>query len=276
MELKPEVMDMLRIGEFSKLAKISIKTLRYYDKIGLLKPAMIDSTTQYRYYTLDQLEVIRLIHMYKDVGLSNEMVLKLIHRKGDERAILACQKQLLTERAEEIQKALSALSVLLGERSGQCYEANVKYVEKRLVYCCRGYIETAEGIHDFVKRCSAELAKTNPEVKFSEPDYCCVIYPGDSYRESNVCIEYAQSVDRVGKDTELIKFKEMDPITAVSVIHHGKYDTLRDAYLFAVNWARENGCELMGEPRERYIHGAWDRQEESEWVTELQLPIRGM
>ena len=72
------------------------------------------------------------------------------------------------------------------------------------------------------------------------------------------------------------KFKEMDPITAVSVIHHGKYDTLRDAYLFAVNWARENGCELMGEPRERYIHGAWDRQEESEWVTELQLPIRGM
>ena len=40
---------MLRIGEFSKLAKISIKTLRYYDKIGLLKPTMIDSATQYRY-----------------------------------------------------------------------------------------------------------------------------------------------------------------------------------------------------------------------------------
>ena len=52
---------MLRIGEFSKLAKVSIKTLRYYDKIGLLKPAMIDSATQYRYYTVEQLETIRLI-----------------------------------------------------------------------------------------------------------------------------------------------------------------------------------------------------------------------
>ena len=39
---------MLRIGQFSKLAKITVKTLRYYDKIGLLKPAMIDSSSSYR------------------------------------------------------------------------------------------------------------------------------------------------------------------------------------------------------------------------------------
>ena len=87
-------------------------------------------------------------------------------------------------------------------------------------------------------------------------------------------IEYAQSVDRVGKDTEILKFKEIESITAISVIHYGKYDTLRDAYLFAVNWARENGYTLAGEPRERYIHGAWDRKDEAEWVTELQLPVK--
>ena len=80
-------------------------------------------------------------------------------------------------------------------------------------------------------------------------------------------------MDRVGVDTEIVKFKEIEPITAVSVIHYGKYDTLRDAYLFAVNWAQKNGYVLAGEPRERYIHGAWDRKEEAEWVTELQLPV---
>ena len=89
---------MLRIGEFSKLAKISIKTLRYYDKIGLLKPAMVDSATQYRYYSVDQLETIRLISMYKDAGLSMEMVSKLINKKGDERTLLEYQKQILNER----------------------------------------------------------------------------------------------------------------------------------------------------------------------------------
>ena len=266
---------MLRIGEFSKLAKISIKTLRYYDKIGLLKPAMIDSSTQYRYYILEQLEVIRLISMYKDVGLSNEMILKLISDKSDERALLEYQRQVLVERADDIKKALSALDILLDGHNGQQYEATIKHVEKRLVYCCRGYIANAEQIHDFVKRCSAELHKTNPEVKFSEPDYCCVIYPDDGYRESNIFIEYAQSVDRVGKDTEILKFKEIEEIDAVSVIHRGKYDNLRDAYLFAVNWAKSNGYTIDGEPRERYIHGLWDRQDVSEWVTELQLPVKG-
>ena len=266
---------MLRIGEFSKLAKISIKTLRYYDKIGLLKPAMIDSATQYRYYAVEQLEIIRLIAMYKDAGLSNEIISKLIHKKGDGRTLLEYQKQVLTERAKDIKKALSALDVLLGEQSRQRYEASIKHVEKRLVYCCRGYIANVESIHDFIKCCSAELAKTNPDVGFSEPDYCCVIYPDDGYRESNIFVEYAQSVDRVGVDTEIIKFKEIESITAISVIHLGTYDNLRDAYLYAVNWARENGYTFEGEPRERYIHGAWDRKDEKEWVTELQLPVKG-
>lgn len=265
---------MLRIGEFSKLAKISIKALRYYDKIGLLKPAMIDSVTQYRYYTLEQLEIIRLICLYKDIGFTNEMISKLIYEKSDEQALLKYQKQVLTERAADTIKAISTIDMLLGENVGQRYEASIKHVEKRLVYCCRGYIPNVEYIYDFIKTCAAELAKTNSDVKYSEPDYCCVIYPDDGYRESNVFIEYAQSVDRVGKNTEILKFKEIEAILAVSVLHHGKYENLRDAYLFAVNWAKENGYEIIGEPRERYIHGAWDRKDESEWVTELQLPVK--
>ena len=95
---------MLRIGEFSKLAKTSIKMLRYYDKIGLLNPALIDSATQYRYYTVEQLETIRLISMYKDAGLTNDVIFKLIHKNDDERALLEYQKKVLVERAEEIKK----------------------------------------------------------------------------------------------------------------------------------------------------------------------------
>ena len=112
---------MIRIGDFSKLSKISIKALRYYDKIGLLKPAMIDSTTQYRYYTVEQLEIIRLISMYKDAGLTNDMISKLIHQTGDAHMLLEYQKQVLTERAQEIKRALSTLDILLGEQSRQQY-----------------------------------------------------------------------------------------------------------------------------------------------------------
>ena len=265
---------MLRIGEFSKLSRITVKTLRYYDKIGLLKPAMIDSATQYRYYSEEQLQTVRSISIYKDAGLSNEMIADLLRGRGDKRALLAYQRQVLSARAEEIGRAMAALDLLLCEGESETYEAQVRRVEARLVFCCRGYVASAESIHDFIKCSTAELKKTNPEVGFSEPDYCCVIYPGDGYRESGIFIEYAQSVDRVGRETEIIKFKQIEPITAVCVTHRGKYENLRDAYLFAVSWARENGYVLDGEPRERYIHGAWDRKDESEWVTELQLPVR--
>lgn len=265
---------MLRIGQFSKLAKITVKTLRYYDKIGLLKPAMIDSSSSYRYYTAEQLKTVHLISAYKAAGLSNELILRLIDGSGDEKALLEYQRVVLLQHAREIQNALSSLDELLAEKKTQKYSACLKTVEKRLVYCCQGYVSNASCIHDFIKASAAELAKTNPAVRPSEPDYCCVIYPDDGYRESNIFIEYAQSVDRAGTDTATLKFKEIEAITAISVLHRGSYETLKDAYLFAVSWAKANGYTLAGEPRERYINGAWDRGQISDWLTELQLPVK--
>ena len=265
---------MFRIGQFSKLAKISIKTLRYYDKIGLLKPAVVDSYSSYRYYTEEQLQTAHLISNYKEAGLSYELILQLLTKKDDERILLEYQKQILTQRVKEIEKELSYLETLLGKREKQQYSACIKKVDPRLVFCCRGYIASVEHIHNFIKECFSELVKTNPEVKFPSPDYCCIIYPDDGYHESNIFVEYAQSVDRKGEDTDILKFKEIEPATVVSVVHRGSYDTLRDAYLFATKWAKDNGYVLQGEPRERYISGSWNKGSVSEWVTELQLPIK--
>ena len=59
---------MLRIGEFSKLSRDSVRMLRRYDEIGLLKPAEIDCFTDYRYYREDQLPTIGCITALKDMG----------------------------------------------------------------------------------------------------------------------------------------------------------------------------------------------------------------
>lgn len=265
---------MLRIGPFSKLAKTTVKTLRYYDKIGLLKPAMIDTATSYRYYTEEQLQTVRRISMYKEAGLANDMIARLLDQSGDERTLLEYQRELLLAKERELRRALSSLDALLDRDKKQAYTAVVKRVEARLVYCCRGYVRDTACIHDFIKACVAELAKSNPDVRPSEPDYCCVIYPDDGYRDEGIFIEYAQSVDKAGNDTETLKFKEIEPITAVSVLHRGHYDTLRDAYLYAVGWAKDNGYVMEGEPRERYINGAWNRERVSDWLTELQLPVK--
>ncbi|MBR2811650.1 MAG: MerR family DNA-binding transcriptional regulator, partial [Solobacterium sp.] len=61
---------MLKIGEFSKLARISVRMLRHYDEIGLLKPAETDPFTDYRYYREDQLPTAGRIAALKDMGFS--------------------------------------------------------------------------------------------------------------------------------------------------------------------------------------------------------------
>lgn len=49
---------MFKIGDFSKLSRVSVKTLRYYDEIGLLKPVGVDRFTRYRYYSAEQLPLL--------------------------------------------------------------------------------------------------------------------------------------------------------------------------------------------------------------------------
>ena len=60
---------LLKIGEFSKLSRVSVRMLRHYDEIGLLKPAEIDRFTDYRYYREDQLPIAGRIAALKDIVL---------------------------------------------------------------------------------------------------------------------------------------------------------------------------------------------------------------
>jgi DNA-binding transcriptional MerR regulator len=69
---------MLRIGEFSKLSRVSIRMLRHYDDIGLLKPAEIDRFTGYRDYSPEQLPVIGRITSLKDMGFSLADIVKVL------------------------------------------------------------------------------------------------------------------------------------------------------------------------------------------------------
>jgi DNA-binding transcriptional MerR regulator len=69
---------MLKIGEFSRLSQVPVKTLRYYDDIGLLKPSQTDPFTSYRYYTLDQLPRIHRVMALKELGLSLDEIAQFL------------------------------------------------------------------------------------------------------------------------------------------------------------------------------------------------------
>lgn len=91
---------MLRIGEFSKLSRVSIRMLRHYDDIGLLKPAEIDDFTGYRYYHEKQLFIIARITALKNMGFALADIIKILGIYDDKEKLDA----FLVERQEELEE----------------------------------------------------------------------------------------------------------------------------------------------------------------------------
>jgi MerR family transcriptional regulator, activator of bmr gene len=94
---------LFSIGEVSKLANISIKALRYYDKIDLFKPAYVDPETNYRYYKDSQLNHLDLIKSLKYIGTSLEDIKKAQELGMNDLFVF------LTEQEEKIRQKVESL-----------------------------------------------------------------------------------------------------------------------------------------------------------------------
>ena len=92
---------LYKIGEFSKLTNVSVKTLRYYDEINLFKPQEIDLFSGYRYYSNNQLDDLKLILSLKDVGFSLEEIKKNKNNYSDA-LFLKKKEELLKEQEIDI------------------------------------------------------------------------------------------------------------------------------------------------------------------------------
>ena len=93
-----------RIGEFARLSGTPIKTLRFYDELGLLTPSEVDVRTRYRYYDAAQLQDVAAIRALKELGASLEDIRLVIRRSDDDRA----RRKLLTRLRASALRTLTA------------------------------------------------------------------------------------------------------------------------------------------------------------------------
>jgi DNA-binding transcriptional MerR regulator len=106
---------LLRIGEFSQRSGVSAKTLRFYDEAGLLKPAVVDSRTRYRYYLPHQLKDLASIRAFRELGLSIRDLRGLSRSTTDRLAILETAKTTLDQSLLKTLDALAWVNSLLSE-----------------------------------------------------------------------------------------------------------------------------------------------------------------
>ena len=104
---------MFRIGEFSRIARVTIETLRHYDAQGLLKPALVDPFTGYRFYSASQLGPLNRILALKESGLSLEEIARILHDGLTNEQVRGMLKAQLAHAESDLQAAQACREKIL-------------------------------------------------------------------------------------------------------------------------------------------------------------------
>lgn len=266
---------MYRIGEFSKMCKTTIKTLHYYDEIDLLKPEHIDPFTNYRFYSTDQLVKLHHIQSLRQIGLVPDEI-KLILSGVNQDIILEKRKAEVLAEIENAQQQLSRIEFILSgqeEEEFMNYQATLKTLPECMVYSKKMTVPSYDAYFQLIPVIGEKVMKQYPDLKCATPEYCFIVYPDGEYKENNFNVEFCEAVTEMKANFEDIVFKKIEAVEAVSVMHKGAYKELGKAYAYAFKWIQDNGYTVADSPRENYIDGIWNKEDEAEWLTELQVPI---
>lgn len=267
---------MFKIGDFSKMSKVTIKALRYYEKEGLIIPSYIDEFTGYRYYESKQLLEISRIVSLRQIGLSIDEIKKIIKNNEPLDKILEIKKGEIENTINEYNYQLSKINYLLEEKDMK-EEIFEKVIPACYVYYKEGVLKDYSEASLFIQKSGIECLELNPNIKCVEPDYCFVNYLDGEYKDKDIKIRYSQAVikeDKPFKENDSIKFMDVKETKCICIYHKGSYDKLGVSYGKIMKYIEDNKLEIIETPRECYIDGIWNKENVEDWLTEIQVPIK--
>ncbi|MGE5372087.1 MAG: MerR family transcriptional regulator [Solirubrobacterales bacterium] len=269
---------MFKIGDFSKLAQVSVKALRHYDELGLLKPAAVDSQTGYRWYTADQMPRLNRILVLKSLGFGLEQIGVLMDGQldaGQLREMYRARQAQIADLIKQEKNRMALLAVRLREieeegdiTMSNGYDVIIKRVEPVLVCALRETIPAYDQVGMLWERLCGQIAQSG--ARFAGPGIA--VYFDTEYKERDVDVETAMPVAGPAAGLAVKEYPAIE--TAACAIHRGPYEGLSAAYAAIGRWIQENGWEIIGPNREVYLLPIDQAPDPSQCVTEIQFPVR--
>lgn len=257
---------------FAAMNRISIKTLRYYDEQGLFTPAYVDEENGYRYYLASQIAQLHQILALKHMGFSLEDI-QMIQKGKSEKELLMTKKQKILKQIATLADQLAQVEIYLAEETlDLSAPVLIKSLPKVTVATMKQRIDSYDELFDLMPKMGAKMEQLG--CICSEPDYCFTQYLEEGYKEEQILVEVCEAVTQVKNDCEGLQFKVLEEIKeAACIFHKGSYNTLSESYGVLLKFIEENGYEISGNIRESYIDGIWNKESETEWLTEIQIPV---
>lgn len=269
---------MFKIGDFSKLCRIPVSTLRYYADIGLLEPQHIDKFTSYRYYSVEQLPKLNRILALRDLGFTLEQIKQFLE---DDLSVDTLQGMMLMKQAEieqvieheqgRLRRVASRIDQILKEGKMPEQEVILKEIPAQPVLSIREVVPTQEHVATLLGQTCGAVFGQGVEAS----GVPMTIYHDPEYKAVDLDIEIALPVNKNAPQVVPIDEKrqassrELPEVQAACIIHTGNYDTLINTYGVIAAWIENNKYEIVGQVREVYLRPHMDE----EGITEIQIPV---
>jgi DNA-binding transcriptional MerR regulator len=280
---------MFKIGEFSRLSRVSVRMLRHYDRLGLLTPSQTDSFTGYRYYSADQLPRLNRILALRDLGFSLEQIAGILDEDLSTDQLFGMLKLKRAEVEEQMQleqQKLARLEVRIRQMSEApkhgAYDVIVRDIEPELAATYREVAADDDRIEEMFDMVEAYVAQYEG-ARADRPPFS--IYYDDEYREKDVDAEVAVPLKYAILESEAIRVRQLPRLSNVAcVVHIGDYSAIYQAYNALLAWIGANNYQMTGPIREVYLRYGADGlnfelpptylgTDANEYVTELQLSV---
>ena len=254
---------MFTIGDFARLGRVSVRMLRHYDSIGLLRPASVDPHTGYRFYRADQLRRLNRVIALKELGLTLEQVRAIVDDAVDVaelRGMLRLRRSQLAEQLAADTARLAAVEARLRmiESEGRMTTQDVVLKEiapvrvAELTAVAASY--QGEDIGPVIQPLYPELFRrlsaagvnpTGPGIAWYEPADA----GGDA-----VVVHAGVLVDAEPSAAPDVAVRDLPALrSAATIIHHGAMDDVEPSMQALARWIEENGYRTDGFAREVYL-----------------------
>ena len=292
---------MVKIGDFARLCRVTVKTLRHYDQIGLLVPAEVDPFTGYRYYSLEQLQTMNRILALRELGFSLDEIQTLL---SENLSALEMQKIFrskqaeiearINEEQERLRRIRARLRVIEKEVGSMSeYEVTLERQDPMKILSLRDTIPsyadlgrlwgelmsftTANRINwavdgQFGGRYGTIYHNSEEEAGIDAEVFVMLEGDVEGVMEGNMVgiMEGGSQNSGYGR----IKARDLQGYeTVASVIHHGSYDLLGEAYS-ALFMDRTQRIRARRPHMEFYIKSIVDTKDPEEMVTQIKVPVR--
>ncbi|MBD3780769.1 MAG: MerR family transcriptional regulator [Micrococcales bacterium] len=268
---------LFSIGEFSRLARISVRMLRHYDDRGLLAPAAVDPFTGYRWYAPDQLRTAARICALRDAGLPVAQIARLlpVHDQPEVvRQVLSEQRDRLLSDAEDVRRRIDRVDHLLATLKETAMSIDVRRttVPAATVAALRDVIPTYADEGRLWERLMPALGASGA---VPAPDGAAgATFHDEGFQEHDVDVEIWVEVAAPFAGADGVRCVDLPARDVVAATFTGPYDQVTAVTTALGDWIAEHDLELAGPMFDIYRVGPGQEPDPARWVTEVCQPVR--